>query len=213
METCRSMTSKSREPVSSGEALYGSPGIEHTLQPALWWGNKQNSLAPPVLQSSSEQCGLETSTLPSNLIKIELKAYLGTDRASGTRTRFPMGTGATQQMWHYKSVLEYRFLRKEEIQSSQGLLDGAFLPFKVISPDVWHQMHESSLLTYELLMVLTLSSNWLLRSSVQAAVGTGFCHAIHLLSWSVPRVRACPVVTQAQANTYTTHATWSCCER
>ena len=62
------------------------------------WGNKQNSLAPPVLQSSSEQCGLETSTLPSNLIKIELKAYLGTDRASGTRMRFPMGTGATQQM-------------------------------------------------------------------------------------------------------------------
>lgn len=60
-------------------------------------------------------------------------------------------------------------------------------------------------------MVLTLSSNWLLRGCVQAAVGTGFCHAIHLLSWSVPRVRECPAVTHARANT--SHATRSCCER
>lgn len=60
-------------------------------------------------------------------------------------------------------------------------------------------------------MVLTLSSNWLLRGCVQAAVGTGFCHAIHFLSWSVPRVRECPGVTHAWANI--SHATWPCCER
>lgn len=47
-----------------------------------------------------------------------------------------------------------------------------------------------SLLTYELLVMLTLSSNRLLWRSVWVTVGATLWHSIHLLSWSIPECRA-----------------------
>lgn len=61
--------------------------------------------------------------------------------------------------------------------------------------------NESSLLTYELLMMLTLSSNRLLRRGVQVTVGRALGHAVHLLRWPVPEAEGALRFTQARANT------------
>lgn len=64
------------------------------------------------------------------------------------------------------------------------------LPLQVLSLDVRYLTHQSGFLTYELLMMLTLSSDRLLRRGVRVAVGPALGHAVHLLRRSVPATRA-----------------------
>lgn len=64
------------------------------------------------------------------------------------------------------------------------------LPLQVLSLDVRYLTHQSSFLTYELLVMLALSSDRLLRRGVRVAVGPALGHAVHLLRWSVPATRA-----------------------